>query len=125
MSLALVGLATGLGARYPRFNADNPSQVAGSYGGVAFMIIAVLFMLTLIVLVGWPSSMYLWYEATRSCRCPTTSSSIGGALLRRRAGDEPVDLVVRHALGRAGARRDGVVAALGASANRCSVSVSG
>ena len=29
MSLALVGLATGLGARYPRFNADNPSQVAG------------------------------------------------------------------------------------------------
>ena len=38
MSFALVGLATGLGARYPRFSADNPSQVAGSYGGVAFMI---------------------------------------------------------------------------------------
>jgi ABC-2 type transport system permease protein len=63
MSLALVGLATGLGARYPRFNADNPSQVAGSYGGVAFMIVAVLFMLTLIALVGWPTSMYLWYAA--------------------------------------------------------------
>ena len=30
MSFALVGLATGLGARYPRFAADNPSQVAGS-----------------------------------------------------------------------------------------------
>ena len=42
MALALVGLATGLGARYPRFNAENPSQVAGSYGGVAFMILAVL-----------------------------------------------------------------------------------
>src|SRR6185503_11711042 len=27
MSLALVGLATGLGARYPRFNADNASQL--------------------------------------------------------------------------------------------------
>src|SRR5688572_1218665 len=63
MSLALVGLATGLGARYPRFNAENPSQVAGSYGGVAFMIVAVLFMLTLIALVGWPSSVYLWYAA--------------------------------------------------------------
>jgi ABC-2 type transport system permease protein len=63
MSLALVGLATGLGARYPRFNADNPSQVAGSYGGVAFMIAAVLFMLMLTALVGWPSSMYLWYAA--------------------------------------------------------------
>jgi ABC-2 type transport system permease protein len=63
MTLALVGLATGLGARYPRFNADNASQVAGSYGGVAFMISAVLFMIALIVLIGWPSSMYLYYRA--------------------------------------------------------------
>jgi len=63
MALALVGLATGLGARYPRFNAENPSQVAGSYGGVAFMILAVSFMIVLIVLVGWPSSVYLWYRA--------------------------------------------------------------
>ena len=63
MALALVGLATGLGARYPRFNAENPSQVAGSYGGVAFMIMAVLFMITLIVLIGWPSSIYLFHRA--------------------------------------------------------------
>src|SRR5678816_324440 len=63
MALALVGLATGLGARYPRFNAENPSQVAGSYGGVAFMILAVLFMVLLIVLVGWPSSVLLWSRA--------------------------------------------------------------
>jgi ABC-2 type transport system permease protein len=63
MAIALVGLATGLGARYPRFNAENPSQVAGSYGGVAFMILAVLFMILLIVLVGWPSSVWLWYRA--------------------------------------------------------------
>jgi ABC-2 type transport system permease protein len=64
MSFALVGLATGLGARYPRFNADNPSQVAGSYGGVAFMIVAVVVIIVLIVLVGWPSSVLLWYRAT-------------------------------------------------------------
>jgi uncharacterized membrane protein len=64
MSFALVGLATGLGARYPRFNADNPSQVAGSYGGVAFMILAVVVIITVIVLVGWPSSEFLWYRAS-------------------------------------------------------------
>ena len=64
MSFAIVGLATGLGARYPRFNADNPSQVAGSYGGVAFMILAVVVIITLIVLVGWPSSVLLWYRAS-------------------------------------------------------------
>ena len=59
MSFALVGLATGLGARYPRFDAENPSQVAGSFGGVAFMVAAVLFIVVMLVLVGWPSSMYL------------------------------------------------------------------
>jgi ABC-2 type transport system permease protein len=64
MSFALVGLATGLGARYPRFNADNPSQVAGSYGGVAFMILAVVVVIGVIALVGWPSSVLLWYRAS-------------------------------------------------------------
>jgi hypothetical protein len=59
MSFALVGLATGLGARYPRFSADNASQVAGSYGGVTFMIFAVLFIFVTIVLLGWPSMALL------------------------------------------------------------------
>ncbi len=59
MAFALVGLAAGLGARYPRFAADNPSQVAGSYGGVAFMVLAVLYVLLMIGLLGWPSSLYL------------------------------------------------------------------
>ena len=58
MSVALVGLAIGLGARYPRFGADA-SQVAGSYGGVAFMMQAVLFVMVMIGLLGWPSSVYL------------------------------------------------------------------
>ncbi|HMB81424.1 MAG TPA: hypothetical protein VKI43_15200, partial [Vicinamibacterales bacterium] len=58
MSFALVGLAVGLGARYPRFGAD-PSQVAGSYGGVMFMMQAVLFVIVMIGLLGWPSSVYL------------------------------------------------------------------
>jgi len=62
MAFALVGLACGLGARYPRFAADNPSQVAGSYGGVAFMILAVLFILVMIVLLGWPSSVYMFAQ---------------------------------------------------------------
>jgi len=65
MSFALVGLATGLGARYPRFGAD-PSQAAGSYGGVAFMVQAVLFIIVIIVLVGWPSSVYLLHQMRRA-----------------------------------------------------------
>jgi ABC-2 type transport system permease protein len=58
MTFALVGLAVGLGARYPRFGADA-TQAAGSYGGVVFMILAVLLVVVSIVLIGWPSSMYL------------------------------------------------------------------
>jgi ABC-2 type transport system permease protein len=58
LTFALVGLASGLGARYPRFNADA-TQAAGSYGGVMFMIAAVALIIVTIVLVGWPSSMYL------------------------------------------------------------------
>jgi ABC-2 type transport system permease protein len=64
MSFALVGLAMGLGARYPRFNVD-PTAVAGSYGGVAFMIQAVLFVIVMIVLLGWPASIYLFQRVRR------------------------------------------------------------
>jgi ABC-2 type transport system permease protein len=63
MSLAIVGLATGLGARYPRFNADNPTQVAGSYGGVMFMVMAVLYVIVTIALLGWGSSVYLLHRS--------------------------------------------------------------
>jgi ABC-2 type transport system permease protein len=74
MTLALVGLAVGLGARYPRFGAD-PSQVAGSYGGVAFMMQAVLFVIVMIVLLGWPSSIYL-VSQVRHARLTTAQLSL-------------------------------------------------
>jgi ABC-2 type transport system permease protein len=62
MSFALVGLAAGLGALYPRFQAENVTQVAGSYGGIAYMILAVLFILAEIGLLAWPASLYLWHR---------------------------------------------------------------
>jgi ABC-2 type transport system permease protein len=62
MSFALVGLATGMGARYPRFSAESMTQVAASYGGVVFMILAVLFIVVMTVLLAWPSSIYLWHQ---------------------------------------------------------------
>jgi ABC-2 type transport system permease protein len=62
MTFGLVGLAAGLGAQYPRFNAENITQVAGSYGGVSFMVLAVLFILVEIALLAWPSSVFLWFQ---------------------------------------------------------------
>jgi ABC-2 type transport system permease protein len=62
MTLALVGLAAGMGATHPRFSAENVTQVAGSYGGVAFMVLAVLYILVTVGLLAWPASMWLWYQ---------------------------------------------------------------
>lgn len=62
LSVALVALATGMGARYPRFAAENLTQVAGSHGGVAFMILAVLFLITEVGLLAWPSFLYFWHR---------------------------------------------------------------
>ncbi len=59
MSFALVGLAAGMGARYPRLGAD-PAEASGSFGGGAFMIQAVLFVIVMIALIGWPSSLYVF-----------------------------------------------------------------
>jgi ABC-2 type transport system permease protein len=81
MSFALVGLATGLGARYPRFAADNASQVAGSYGGIAFMVAAVLFVLTIIALLGWPSSVYLFHQVRHAPLDASQRTEIYGCFL--------------------------------------------
>jgi ABC-2 type transport system permease protein len=81
MSFALVGLATGLGARYPRFAAENASQVAGSYGGVAFMVAAVLFVLSMIALLGWPSSIYLFHQMRHAPLDPSQRIEVYGCFL--------------------------------------------
>ncbi|MEQ1760236.1 MAG: hypothetical protein ABL986_18115 [Vicinamibacterales bacterium] len=80
MSVALVGLAVGLGACYPRFGADNANQVAGSFGGVAFMIAAVFFVLVTIALLGWPSSIYLFHQARHRAIPPMLQTAMAGCL---------------------------------------------
>jgi ABC-2 type transport system permease protein len=80
MTLALVGLACGMGAEHPRFAAENPTQVAGSYGGVAFMVLAVLYILTTVGLVAWPASIYLWHDF-RSLPIPPRQAALMASAL--------------------------------------------
>ena len=63
-------------ARYIE-RAENTAQVAGSYGGVAFMILAVLFILAEIVLLAWPSSIYLWYDLRGVPLPPSRTMTMG------------------------------------------------
>jgi ABC-2 type transport system permease protein len=74
MAFALVGLATGLGARYPRFGAD-PTQAAGSYGGIAFMILGVMYIIIMIGLLGWPSSLWM-FSRLRGFRLSTAREAL-------------------------------------------------
>jgi ABC-2 type transport system permease protein len=101
MSIALVAMATGMGARYPRFGAENLTQVAGSYGGIAFMVLAVLFIMVEITLLAWPSFHYIWHQYARRPVSPGSwalmSLSVGSAFLLSLG-------VTRHAL------REGVAA---------------
>jgi ABC-2 type transport system permease protein len=62
MSFALVGLAAGMGAQYPRFGAENITQVAGSFGGISYMVLAVLFILLETALLAWTFSIYIYYS---------------------------------------------------------------
>jgi ABC-2 type transport system permease protein len=80
MTFALVGLAAGMGAIYPRFNAENLTQVAGSYGGIGYMVLAVLFILVEVALLGWSSSIHLWHEY-RGLRVPPAQVALMAVLL--------------------------------------------
>jgi len=81
MTVALVGLAAGLGARCPRFDADNAIQVSGSYGGVMFMIVAVFYVLVTIALIGWPSSVYLMSTVHQVSLSPGQQLAMGACFL--------------------------------------------
>jgi hypothetical protein len=44
--------------------------VAGSYGGISFMVLAVLFILVEVALLAWPCSTYLWHDFRHEAIAP-------------------------------------------------------
>ena len=55
----LCALAIGLGGRYPRFDAANPSQAPTGYGGLVYMVTSSLASLAVIALSAWPIILFL------------------------------------------------------------------
>lgn len=51
---AIVGLAVGLGAAHPRFDAADGAQMAASYGGFLFMVLSALLVLFSVTVLAWP-----------------------------------------------------------------------
>ncbi len=59
IAFGVVGLAIGLGARYPRFDADNPVEVATGFGGLFFMLTGGALLLAVTLLSIWPTIVVL------------------------------------------------------------------
>jgi len=54
MTPGVVALGVGLGAAYPDFKSENPSQAVTSFGGLLFMLLAVGFIAAVIILEAGP-----------------------------------------------------------------------
>jgi ABC-2 type transport system permease protein len=53
-TLAVGGLALGMGTLFPQFETENAAQIATSFGGLVFMLLAVALLVVVIVLEAFP-----------------------------------------------------------------------
>jgi ABC-2 type transport system permease protein len=59
ITLALNALALGFGALYPNFDTENAAEIPTSFGGLLFMMAAVLYLGGVVVLEAWPVYLFL------------------------------------------------------------------
>jgi ABC-2 type transport system permease protein len=69
MSFAVVGLALGMGALFPRFTIENPAKIAVGFGGVIYMILAMVMIFLIVVAEAYPT--FLYFEATLKGETPS------------------------------------------------------
>jgi ABC-2 type transport system permease protein len=65
MVMAICGLGVGLGARFPRFHAENPTKVATSFGGVVYMVVTMSVIALVILLEAAPTGIYFYHTLYR------------------------------------------------------------
>lgn len=59
VTFGIVGLGVGLGAAFPKFKFENVTQIAGSAGGLIYMIAATTFVATVLFFEAFPAYLYL------------------------------------------------------------------
>ena len=59
MTFALTALALGLGALYPNYDTENVAEIPTSFGGLLFMMSAIIYLAGVVLLEGWPVYLYL------------------------------------------------------------------
>lgn len=63
MTLALNGLAVGLGALYPNLKEDNPSKVVSGFGGTFCLVVSFFYIVASVVILGMGSAETRWAAA--------------------------------------------------------------
>ena len=59
VTFALTALALRFGALYPNFETENVAEIPTSFGELLFMMVAVLYLTTVVVLEAWPVYLFL------------------------------------------------------------------
>jgi ABC-2 type transport system permease protein len=59
VTFALTAMALGIGALFPNYDTENVAEIPTSFGGLLFMMAAVLYLGGVVVLEGWPVYAYL------------------------------------------------------------------
>jgi ABC-2 type transport system permease protein len=59
VTCALTALALGFGALYPNFETENVAEIPTSFGGLLFMMSAVLYLGGVVVMEAWPVYLFL------------------------------------------------------------------
>ncbi len=54
MTIAIAALGIGMGAAFPRFRYENVAQIPTGFGGIAYMIVTMMFIGAVITLEAWP-----------------------------------------------------------------------
>ncbi|MBF0546480.1 MAG: hypothetical protein HQM08_18685 [Candidatus Riflebacteria bacterium] len=62
MAIVATALSIGIGAIYARFDAENPLKIAGSFGGVVYMLMNGLFIFNLLLCQVYPMYRYFFFR---------------------------------------------------------------
>ncbi|MDH3222699.1 MAG: hypothetical protein OEO23_03215 [Gemmatimonadota bacterium] len=77
ITFGLASLALGFGAFFPNFETENAAEIPTSYGGLLFMMAAVVYLGLVVSLEGWPVYLYLSRGLEGAARAPVWPLVLG------------------------------------------------
>ena len=76
---AVVSLGIAFGAAYPRFDTQNPAQIATSFGAVVYMIVCLGLTGAVVALEAWPVSRLFWHRLAQAPLDAAEATLVGAA----------------------------------------------